>query len=152
MKRSERMAPVQRVLGDAERAKARDLGAAQRSLEAAEQRLQELQQYHADYLRGFEQTAKAGRNAMALRDFQQFIRRLEEAVQQQEQIVAQARSAVVGSSRQWRSAAQRVKAVDSVLDKWQGEERRRDGQREQKEFDERAQRSTGGAGDKRWEQ
>jgi flagellar FliJ protein len=136
------MEPVRQVLGGAERARARDMGAAQRSLSAAEQRLQELQQYHADYLGGFQRSAKAGANALALRDFQQFLGRLEEAVRQQEQIVAQARQSVAGSTTQWQSAARRVKAVDSVVGKWQGEERRREGRLEQKDMDERAQRQS----------
>jgi flagellar protein FliJ len=140
VKRSDRMAPVQRVLGGAERDRARDMGAAQRSLQAAETRLQELQQYRSDYLGGFQRSAKAGGNVLALRDFQQFLARLEEAVRQQEQIVSQARQSVAGSTTQWQSAAKRVKAVDSVVDKWQCEERRREDQLEQKNFDERAQR------------
>jgi flagellar protein FliJ len=143
VKRSQRMAPVQQVLGGAERDRARDMGAAQRSLGAAETRLQELQRYHADYLNGFQRSAKAGGNALALRDFQQFLGRLEEAIRQQEQIVAQARQSVVGSTTQWQSAARRVKAVDSVVGKWQGEERRRENQLEQKDIDERAQRQQG---------
>jgi flagellar protein FliJ len=140
MKRSERMAPVQRVLGGAERERARDMGAAQRNLGAAQLRLQELQQYHADYLQDFQRTARAGGNALALRDFQQFLGRIEEAIRQQEQIVDQARQLAAGSTKQWQSAAQRVKAVDSVVDKWQGDERSRDNRLEQKDIDERAQR------------
>jgi flagellar FliJ protein len=134
------MAPVQRVLGGAERERARDMGAAQRSLGAAEQRLEELQKYHLDYLNNFQRTAKAGGSALALRDFQQFLGRLEEAIRQQEQIVAQARQNAAGSTKQWQSAARRVKAVDSVVGKWQGEERRREDRVEQKDIDERAQR------------
>ncbi len=134
------MAPVQQVLGGKERDRARDVGSAQRSLGAAETRLQELQQYHADYQQGFQRTARAGGNALALRDFQQFLGRLEEAIRQQEQIVAQAKQSVAGSTKQWQSAARRVKAVDSVVDKWQGEERRHEDRLEQKDIDERAQR------------
>lgn len=131
---------MQRVLDGAERDRARDMGTAQRSLDAALLRLQELQQYHGDYLRSFDRSAKAGGNALALRDFQQFLGRLEEAIRQQEQIVAQAHQSVAGSTKHWQNAAQRVKAVDSVVDKWQGEERRLDSRIEQKDIDERAQR------------
>jgi flagellar FliJ protein len=134
------MEPVQQLLGSTERDRARDMGAAQRSLGAAESRLQELQKYHADYVQGFERSARAGGNALALRDFQQFLGRLEDAIRQQQQIVAQARQSVAGSTSQWQTAAQRVKAVDSVVGKWQGEERRHETRLEQKEFDERAQR------------
>jgi flagellar protein FliJ len=140
MKRSERMAPVQHVLDGKERDRARDMGSAQQGLGAAESRLQELRQYHTDYLQGFQQTATAGRNALALQDFRQFLGRLEEAIRQQEQIVAQARQGVVGSTTLWRAAAQRAKAIESVVGKWQGEERRHEGRLEQKDADERAQR------------
>lgn len=140
MKRSERMAPVQRVLGGTERDRAREMGVAQQGFAAAEARLQELQQYHADYVGGFQKTAMAGKSALALRDFQLFLARLEEAIRQQEQIVAQARAGVAGSTRAWQGAAQRVKAVDSVVGTWQVDERRREGRLEQKEMDERALR------------
>lgn len=146
MKRSERMVPVQKVLDGAERDRARDMGAAQRNLGAAETRLQELQQYHMDYVRGFQQTARAGRNVMALRDFQSFLGRLEEAIRQQEQIVAQARQGVAGSTQLWRSAARKVKAVETVVDRWQVDEQRQENRREQKETDERAAQSAHGTG------
>jgi flagellar protein FliJ len=138
------MEPVQRVLGGVERTRAQEMGAAQRGAEAAASRLAELQQYHADYLQSFKNSAQAGSSAMALRDYKQFLGRLEEAIRQQEQIVAQARQAAAGSTRSWLSAAQRVKAVDTVVDKWQGEERRREDRLEQRESDERGRRAPGG--------
>jgi flagellar protein FliJ len=144
MTRSERMAPVQRVLSGTERDRARDMGTAQQALAAAESRLQDLQQYYADYQKGFEQSARAGQNALRLRDFQLFLARLETAVQQQEQIVAQARAAASGSTHRWQSAARRVKAVDGVVGKWQREEQRHTDRLEQKETDERAGRRTAG--------
>jgi flagellar FliJ protein len=143
MKRSERMVPVQQVLGKTERDRARAMGTAQQGLVAAESRLQELQQYHADYLQGFQQAARAGSNALALRDYQHFLGKLEEAMRQQEQIVAQARRGVAGTTRQWQGAAQRVKMVESVVGKWQGEELHHEDRLEQKNSDERAQRQLG---------
>lgn len=140
MTRSERMAPVQRVLGGTERERARDLGTAQQALSAAESKLRDLQQYYVDYQQGFQESARAGQNALRLRDFQLFLARLEAAVKQQEQVVAQARAGVAGSTQRWQSAAQRVKAVDSVVDKWQLDERRSTDRLEQKETDERASR------------
>jgi flagellar protein FliJ len=140
MKRSERMAPVKQVLGSAERDRAREVGATQKALVEAEARLLDLQQYHLDYLKDFQQRAKAGQNALTLRDYQQFLARLQEAVKQQEQVVAQARDAVASSTQRWQGAARRVKAIDSVVDKWQREEGRTAARIEQKVIDERAQR------------
>jgi flagellar FliJ protein len=138
-KRSERMAPVQRVLGSAEKERARDFGSAQREKEEAEKRLKDLQQYHDEYLLGFEQRARTGQSASALRDYQLFLARLKDAIKQQEQVVQQSCEAVAGSRQRWQSAARQVKAVDSVVDRWQGDERRLADRLDQKDSDEHAQ-------------
>jgi flagellar FliJ protein len=134
------MAPVQRVLDRNEKQRARELGEARGRLTAAETKLQDLEQYRQDYERAFQQRAKAGQPVRALRDFQVFLARLDQAIAQQRQIVAAAKSEVSGQSTRWQSAARQVKAVDSVVERWQGEERRAEDRREQKETDERAQR------------
>lgn len=138
------MAPVQRILGGQERTRAQELGAAQKVLAAAEARLQELQQYHADYTDNFKRSARAGSNAMALRDYKQFLGKLEDAIRQQQQIVAQAQQGAATSNKSWQSAARRVKAVEAVVDRWQGEERLRADRQEQRESDDRGRRPVGG--------
>jgi flagellar FliJ protein len=142
MTRSERLAPVQRVLGQTEQQRARDLGEARQRLLAAETKLQDLQQYRQDYERAFQERARGGQSVMALRDFQVFLARLDQAIQQQGQIAEAARGDVTGRTTRWQSAARQVKAVDSVVGRWQGEERRADDRRDQKDTDERAQRSS----------
>ena len=52
----------------------------------------------------------------------------------------QARERATGSRRSWQGAAQQVKAVDAVVDRWQQLEARAQDRREQKESDERALR------------
>jgi flagellar FliJ protein len=131
---------VQRVLDRNEKQRARELGEARGRLTAAETKLQDLEQYRRDYERSFQQRAKAGQPVRALRDFQVFLARLDQAIAQQRQIVAAAKNDVSGQSTRWQSAARQVKAVDSVVERWQGEERRAEDRREQKETDERAQR------------
>jgi len=135
------MAPVQKVLDRKEKDRARELGDAQGRLAAAQAKLQDLEKYRLDYEQAFQQRAKEGQPVRALRDFQVFLARLDQAIQQQRQIVAAAEQEVSGLSTRWQSAARQVKAVDSVVDRWQGEERRAQDRREQKETDERAQRA-----------
>lgn len=142
MSRAERMAPVQRVFGEIERARARDLGEAQKQLADAEARLVELRTYHGEYLGAFRKRAEDGTSIRALRDFQAFLARLETALQQQEQLIVQARERAAGSRRNWQGAAQQVKAVDVVVDRWQQLEARAQDRREQKESDEQALRRT----------
>ena len=141
MKRATRMAPVRKLLNDSARDRARDLASAQQRLHDAEERLRELTQYHSDYVSTFQRQARGGQSVSTLRDFQAFLARLLEAVGQQEQIVARVRADLAGFSRQWQRAAQKSKAVENVMERWQGEERRVDDRREQHETDERAQRS-----------
>lgn len=141
MTRSERMAPVQQVFKAGERDRARELGDAQRRLADAEQRLQELRAYQGDYLGAFRKRASDGTSIRALRDFQAFLARLDEALRQQEQIVATAREQAAGSRQNWQGAARQVKAMDSVVGRWQVAEARAGERREQKETDERAQRA-----------
>ncbi len=144
MSRADRMAPVQRVFGNAERDRARELGEAQRQLAESEARLRELHTYHGEYLGAFRKRAEDGTSIRALRDFQAFLARLEAAMRQQEQIVAQARERTSGSRRSWQGAAQQVKAVDAVVDRWHKAEVQAGERRDQKDSDERAQRAARG--------
>jgi flagellar protein FliJ len=145
MTRSERMAPVQKVFGKTERARARELGEAQQRLADAEARLGDLRAYQSEYLSAFRDRAGSGYPVTALRDFQAFLAKLEEALRQQEQVVATAREQAAGSKLNWQGAARQVKAVDSVVDRWQAVEARAGERREQKDMDERAQRTPGKA-------
>lgn len=137
------MAPVQQVLGKTEEQRARELSDARQRLAAAEAKLKDLQQYHGDYARGFQQRARQGQSVAALRDYQAFLARLEQAIRQQSEIVEAARTDVAGRTAQWQGAARQLQAVDSVVARWQSDERRAEDAREQKDSDERAQRANG---------
>lgn len=140
MSRADRMAPVQQVFGNAERDRARELGEAQRQLADAEARLVELRTYHGEYMGAFRKRCEDGTSIRALRDFQAFLARLDNAVRQQEQLVEQARQRVAGSRRDWQGAAQKVKAVGAVVERWQKTEALVLDRRDQKDSDERARR------------
>lgn len=146
MTRAGRMAPVQRVLGKAERDRARELGEAQQRLADAEARLRELTGYHADYQRTLRQRVEAGVPVLALRDFQAFLARLEAALRQQQQLVDAAREQAEASRLGWQGAARQVKAVASVVGRWQQAEAQLHARREQKDSDELALRAGARAG------
>jgi flagellar protein FliJ len=145
MKRTLRIAPVQAMFSSDEKGRARELGAAQQKLDAATARLAELRKYHDDYLNSFARQARDGRGVSALRDFQVFLARLNLAVQQQEQIVVQARDDLAAHTSRWQLAARKSKALDTVVGRWQGEERLVDERQDQKQTDERAQRRSAAA-------
>lgn len=144
MSRTRQIAPVQKAFGATEQDRARDMGAANRRLEAAQQKLAELRRYRDDYSNSFQSKARGGTGVVALRDFQAFLARLDLALRQQEQLVHQAREEQLAHTRQWQSAARRARALDTVVDRWHGEERRQEERSEQRQTDERAQRGAGG--------
>ncbi len=141
MKRAERLDLVQRVTQKAERDRAESLGTAEHHLAACEAKLLELQTYRAEYERRLRDSGGA-RDIVALRDYQVFLARLSEAIEQAAALVAHARVKRDAERLRWQEAAQRSRAIETLADRWQIEERRADDRREQRDTDERAQRRT----------
>ncbi|MGE0115371.1 MAG: flagellar export protein FliJ [Steroidobacteraceae bacterium] len=140
MKRADRLEPVQKIVDDTERRLAEHYAAAERLLQVSEQKLQELNSYRDDYTQGFARRAGDGMGARDLVDYQAFMVRLNEAINQQSQVVQHARNECEVQRKRWQEAAQRAKALGHVIESWQQEELRASNRRDQRETDERAQR------------
>jgi len=144
MSRAGRLAPVQHVIDETERRHATQLAASERRVAACEARLTELSKYEADYRNNFHTRVSSGMSSAELRDYQTFLARLTEAVRQQTHAVTKARLERDAQRLQWQLAAQRAKAVEHVIGHWQAEERLGQNRREQRDSDERAQRTAPG--------
>ncbi|HEX7116927.1 MAG TPA: flagellar export protein FliJ [Steroidobacter sp.] len=140
MRRAQRIKPVQTLVEDTERKLQRSLASAQRQLVQAEAKLAELERYCEEYRKQFAERALKGMDAPGLRDYQVFLARLNEAIRQQQAIVARARAERDAERQRWQSAATRAKALGHVVERWRVEEQRIQDRREQREIDERAQR------------
>ena len=143
MKRSKRLEPVDVLMNEAERECALRVAAVQTRLAEAEHRGQELRRYLGEYQSAFRQRAKAGIGAPGMRDYQSFIARLGEAVQQQDGVVSQLRADCEQARTLWRQAAVRKNAVGKVIAKARSEDLQLEARRVQKESDERAVRFGG---------
>ncbi|HTT03820.1 MAG TPA: flagellar export protein FliJ [Steroidobacteraceae bacterium] len=143
MKRAKRLEPVNALMSETERGCAQQLSLMQARLLEAEQRCQELKRYLSEYHSAFHQRARAGIGVSGMRDYQTFIARLGEAVQQQDGIVAQLRGDCERARAQWREAAARKSAVGKVIERARAEESQVEARRQQRESDERAQRAGG---------
>jgi flagellar protein FliJ len=139
MKKTERIGMVRRVVDDIERRKAEALAACEKSVLAAQAKLDELEAYRAGYVREFARRAGAGMNGAGVREYQLFLSRLDEALRQQSQILAQARLLRGAELESWRNAARRASAVGNLAAHWQAEERHAAEKIEQKDSDERSQ-------------
>jgi flagellar FliJ protein len=135
------MQPVQKVVDATERQRAEALAASEGRVSQSEHKLKELEQYHADYQRAYQDRVSAGISSVGLRDYQTFLARLSEAVRQQTQAVKTAQSDRDMVRLRWQDAARRAKAIDHVVENWNADERREAGRREQRDSDERAQRA-----------
>ena len=141
MSRAKRLGPVQNVVESAERKQAQSLAAAQRRLAEAETKLLDLERYRGEYQQGLTQRVGGGMGVAQLRDYQAFLARLGDAIRQQQSVVQRMRSERDAEQQRWQQAARRVKAIDHVVDQWQAEDRRAADKREQRDTDERGQRS-----------
>lgn len=146
MTRSKRLAPARRVIGDRERQQAEQLVAVEKRVAEHEAKLAELERYHADYARDFTARAGQGTGAASLRDYQVFLARLTQAIQQQTQLLVQVRLERDAVEQRWQQAAQHAKAVGNVMERWRAEEHYAEERQDQRDSDERAQRAPGSRG------
>ena len=139
MTRSERLGVVQQATAHTEREHAERVAQAERHVVAMEEKLQALERYRKEYEDGFAARAGLGLGAAAGRDFQAFLARLGDALEQQRQLVEQARTAHQAAIAVWREAAKRAHVVDTLQERWQVEESREEGRRDQRDNDELSQ-------------
>ena len=138
MKRSERLDIVQQAAARTEKERAERVALAEKHLAEMQQKLAALEKYRSEYEAGFATRAGAGLGAVGVRDFQTFLARLGEALNQQRDLVAAARRALDAERDNWREAAQRTHVVETLVEKWQGEETRAANRRDQNMSDELA--------------
>jgi len=143
VKRSKRLEPVHVLMSEAERECALRVAGMQARLQAAERRCQELERYLGEYQSAFRQRATAGIAVRGMRDYQTFIARLGEAVQQQHGVIEQLGRDCEQARSQWRQAAVRKSALGKVIAKAVCEDQQLEARRVQSETDERAQRLGG---------
>jgi flagellar FliJ protein len=139
MKKTQRIALVQRVVGDLERRKAEALALCEQRVRDTRARLAELESYRATYLRDFQRRAQTGLDGAGVREYQIFLSRLDEALQHQSQLLGQAELQRTSELESWRSAARRAAQIGTLAEHWRAEERGVEERCEQRETDERSQ-------------
>jgi flagellar FliJ protein len=138
VKRSERLDIVQQAANRTEKERAERVGLAEKHLTEMQQKLAALEKYRGEYEAGFAAKAGAGFGAASVRDFQTFLARLGDALNQQKELVAAARHALDAERNSWREAAQRAHVVETLTERWQGEETLQANRRDQNMSDELA--------------
>lgn len=142
MSPSKRLSPVQRVAQSREQKAARHMGESHKSLLAEEAKLLQLRQYHEEYLTRFEAAARKGLSSSQLQEYRAFLDKLDEAIGQQERVVAARKNDHSSKKDSWRETHTRTQALDKVMRRYQQQERKNADRQEQKESDDRSQRGS----------
>ncbi len=135
------MKPVQRVAQNREQTAVQKLGQSRQTLDAQRARLEELCSYRNQYSASFKTTSGQGLDANRLQDYRVFLSRLNEAIRQQEAIIAQCTSQHELTRRQWVETRSHQQAIDKVIERYRSEEQKIRDRREQQEQDEHSQRT-----------
>ncbi|MEJ2618895.1 MAG: flagellar export protein FliJ [Candidatus Thiodiazotropha sp.] len=141
MSPSKRLKPVQRFAHTKEQNAARSMGKARKNLEQEEAKLLQLKQYHQEYLQRFEQMAREGMTATQLQEYRTFLAKLDEAINQQQQVVAASMVNHNSQKTNWKQKHSRTQALNKVIDRYQEQERQSADRKEQKESDDHNQRN-----------
>lgn len=138
MKPSRRLGPVIDKARESEQAAARALGEVHTRVDGAAQKLAELETYRNEYIEGLQHKTRNGLNAMQMKDYRVFLGRLDEAIRQQQQVLAGLEQEAGHARQGWLQEKQRLGALDKLNDRHRQQERSDSDRREQSESNEHA--------------
>ncbi len=117
---------------------ARALGEANQRVEAAQEQLNRLRLYRQEYLQRYQELGGQGHlEPGRLRDYQAFLAKLNDAIDQQQKVLDEALDQQDKVRLFWLEKRGRSKALDNVLVRYIEQEQRQQDRREQREIDDR---------------
>lgn len=119
----------------------RRLGQLNHQLQQAQSRLEALLQYRKDYQQRFEEITQSGMRQAELQNFQNFIRRLDEAIQQQRGVANKAAAQLDAGRNDVMETQRRMKSFDTLAQRHEESEKIQESKLEQRLQDEFAGRS-----------
>lgn len=102
----------------------------------AQTTLRMLMEYRDEYHARFRLNATRCMDSMALRNFQDFMLKLDEAIEQQREVVARTGRERDAGLGEWRARQRQVKAFDTLADRQRAQAQREQNRREAKASDE----------------
>jgi flagellar FliJ protein len=114
----------------------RKLGLLNQQQQSAQSKLETLLQFRKDYQNQFQEAERHGMSLQDLRNFQDFIKRLDEAVAQQQAVIEQARISVQSGRNELSETQRRMKSFDTLAQRHVEAELKLEAKAEQKMQDE----------------
>ncbi|MDR0737374.1 MAG: flagellar export protein FliJ [Zoogloeaceae bacterium] len=115
---------------------ARQLGRLIAAEQDARARLALLCQYREEYAQRFREAQTAGLTLPSLRNYQEFLGKIDVAIQQQNTLVESSAQDTAAGQEHWREEHSRMKAIDTLSLRHQRAEEKKALRREQKQTDE----------------
>lgn len=131
----------------------RNLGKLNQQQQSAQGKLDALQQYRRDYQLKFQEAAQQGMEPTDLRNFQDFIDRLDQAIRQQQHVIEKAKTGVQTGRNELMDSTRKMKSFDTLAQRHVESEMKLEAKSEQRLQDEQtgrfaAQHAAGKRGDK----
>ena len=99
-------------------------------------RLQMLEQYRDEYAQRMRKATAEGITRLILRNYQDFLARIDEAIEQQRQAVQNSELSTKAGQTDWRNQNTKLMAIDTLSSRHDARERYRENKQEQKILDE----------------
>jgi flagellar FliJ protein len=119
----------------------RKFGQLNQQQQAAQAKLDTLLQYRKDYQTRFQEAVQNGMSQSDMRNFQNFIQRLDDAISQQQNIVESARQSVQTGRNELQDTQRKMKSFDTLAQRHQEAEKKLAAKTEQRQQDEHAGRA-----------
>ncbi|PWB55340.1 MAG: flagellar export protein FliJ [Nitrosomonadales bacterium] len=113
----------------------------------AEDKLRQLLAYRESYRERLRESGGNGTSAMALRDFQLFLAKLDAAIKLQQDEVARCQARWNAGQQEWLKQRGKLKAFDTLSQRHRRAEEKRENQIEQKEQDELSRKQSDRSGE-----
>lgn len=120
----------------------RKLGQLNRKQQSAQEKLEALQQYRRDYQTRLQESTQNGMNPAELRNFQEFINKLDDAISQQLKTVEQSKLSTQVGRSEFDTTQRKLKSFDALQQRHIGEQKKVAEKSEQKALDEHTGRFT----------
>lgn len=120
---------------------AKNLGRSIQARDAANEQLNLLHQYRNDYVNRFQSNAQKGLNVTQFINFQGFINKLDQAIEGQKKVLADAEYKINIAKKNWQECEKKRLSYQTLVDRNAAAELKKENKRDQKQTDERAGRT-----------
>jgi len=136
MARSKRLQPVQKLATDKANRAAQSFSSASSRLREEQAKLEQLKTYRQEYVQMLQARTEQGVAGSQLRQWHQFLTRIDKALTSQQELVVQCQLQVNQMRQNWQEQHRHAKAIGKAMSRLQTQENRVRAKKEAKQLDE----------------